>query len=172
MPLLRPSLLSSLAEPLRSTFCRAFTTTRPTRLAKMSIVGRLAAEPELVPTSTGQDVIRYALGTAHGSRDNRQTSWWKVGAFISEGAVRDTLMGLGKGSLLYVEGTCTMQKFEDKEGQQRNALNIVQRHFEVLDKRDGGGNLSSGSDGDVFAPAGYAAGGPSVSGSEGNGYDK
>jgi len=63
----------------------------------MTIVGRLGAEPELVPTASGNDMVRYALGTSHGPRDNRQTSWWKVACFVPEGGLRDLVMGLGKG---------------------------------------------------------------------------
>jgi len=63
----------------------------------MTIVGRLADSPEVVATSTGQDVVRYALGTSHGPKDNRQTSWWRVACFAPEGGLRDLVMGLGKG---------------------------------------------------------------------------
>ena len=76
---------------------RTFSTTPPRPIAKMTIVGRLGAEPELVPTASGNDMVRYALGTSHGPRDNRQTSWWKVACFVPEGGLRDLVMGLGKG---------------------------------------------------------------------------
>lgn len=63
----------------------------------MIIVGRLADAPEIVATSGGQDMLRYALATNHGPKDNRQTSWWKVASFLPEGGARDHLMALGKG---------------------------------------------------------------------------
>ncbi|KAI4095657.1 MAG: hypothetical protein LQ344_001588 [Seirophora lacunosa] len=140
MRCLRPSLLPSLAHPLRFPLCRTFTTTRPAPLAKICIVGRLAAQPELIPTSSGDDMVRYSLGTSSGPKDNRQTNWWKVAAFLGEGRARDTLMGLGKGSLLYVEGSCTTVKFEDKDGRSRNTVSIAQRQFEILDRRDSSSN--------------------------------
>ncbi|KAI4103071.1 MAG: hypothetical protein L6R37_004025 [Teloschistes peruensis] len=162
MPPLRP-ILPSLLRPFTAAPLRTFTTTAPTRLAKISIVGRLAAEPEITPTSSGQDVVRYTLGTSHGPRDNKQTSWWKVAAFPGEGnPLKDVLMGLGKGSasqwegksstrvqphatsMLYVEGSCKMDKFTDKEGNDRSALNIVQRQVEILDRRDHNGERTSG----------------------------
>lgn len=159
----------------------------------MIIVGRLADAPEIVATSRGQDMIRYALATNHGPKDNRQTSWWKVASFLPEGGARDLLMALGKGwvgiffylffyfscvrgcgreggagrwiwerwgprlngddafidgtsnavfgdewrdsladpllphsSLVYVEGDCSMNKFQSKDGIASSALNIVQ----------------------------------------------
>lgn len=90
-PLLRLPLLS------QKVFTKAFSTTPARPFAKITVVGRLAAEPELVPTSTGQDVVRYALGTSYGPKDNRQTSWWRVAAFVPEGGLRDLIMGCGKG---------------------------------------------------------------------------
>ena len=95
----------------------------------MTIIGRLADSPEIVPTSTGQDVVRYALGTSHGPKDNRQTSWWRVALFAPEGGLRDLVMGLGKGSMVCVEGDCSMNKFQAKDGSQQSALNIVQSTF-------------------------------------------
>ncbi|KAL6713187.1 ssDNA-binding protein, mitochondrial [Lecanora helva] len=116
---------------------RPFTTTRPSHLARISIIGRLADTPELTPTSTGQDVVRYALGTSHGPRDNKQTSWWKVAFFPpQEGGIRDSVLGLGKGSLVYLEGEASMSKFTGKDGTPQQSLSIVQRNVEVLDRRD------------------------------------
>ena len=94
---LRP--LSRLPSPktLPLLTLRTFSTTPPTHLARMTIVGRLADSPEIIATSSGQDVVRYALGTSHGPKDNRQTSWWKVACFAPEGGLREMVLGLGKG---------------------------------------------------------------------------
>ena len=89
----RPSLLSQT---------RAFSTTPRPQIAKITIVGRLAAEPELVSTSTGQDMVRYAVGTSYGPRENRQTSWWRVASFVEEGKGRERLMGLVKGWVFHL----------------------------------------------------------------------
>ncbi|KAL8999992.1 MAG: hypothetical protein Q9169_001237 [Polycauliona sp. 2 TL-2023] len=96
-PLLRPSIFPRLLSPFSLPVKRTFSTTPRSHLAKISILGRLAAEPELTPTSSGQDIIRYAIGTTSGPRENRQTNWWKVTSFTAEGPGRDNLMRLGKG---------------------------------------------------------------------------
>ncbi|KAI9874649.1 MAG: ssDNA-binding protein, mitochondrial [Pleopsidium flavum] len=82
--------------PIAHTAKRTFATTPATRIAKMTIVGRLAAEPELTATSTGQEMVKYAVGTSYGPKDNKQTSWFRVASF-DEGPRRDYLLGLGKG---------------------------------------------------------------------------
>ncbi|KAL8805490.1 MAG: hypothetical protein Q9182_001945 [Xanthomendoza sp. 2 TL-2023] len=134
-PLHRPLPSSFLLRPFHQTI-RTFTSTRARPFSKITLVGRLAADPEMQPTSTGQDIIKYAVGTNSGPKDNRQTTWWKVVAFTPEGQLRDKIMGLGKGSLIYLEGKCGINKFVDKEGNQQTAVNIIQRQLEVLERRN------------------------------------
>lgn len=76
---------------------RSFSSSASRSVARMIITGRLAAEPELQATSTGQDVIKYAVGSSYGPRDNRQTSWFRVSSFQPEGPQRDHLLSLPKG---------------------------------------------------------------------------
>lgn len=42
-------------------------------------------------------MIRYAVGTNHGPKENRETCWWKVAAFPNDGPLKDAMMELGKG---------------------------------------------------------------------------
>ena len=77
----------------------SFSTSPPRPLSKMQLIGRLADSPELTPTSTGRDVIRYALGVSSGPRGedgNRATSWFRIASFV-EGAQRELLLSLPKG---------------------------------------------------------------------------
>ncbi|KAF2158101.1 nucleic acid-binding protein [Myriangium duriaei CBS 260.36] len=115
---------------------RAFSTTSPNALARMQIIGRLADTPELTPTSTGRDVIRYSLGVSHGPRDesgNRQTSWYRVASF-TEGAQRDLLLSLPKGTLVYLDADAKMDTFQGQDGSNQTRLNLVQRTFETLSR--------------------------------------
>lgn len=76
---------------------RSFSTTPRASLARMNIIGRLAAEAELVNTSTGREMVRYSLGASFGPKDNRQTSWFRVACFDDEGPRREFLLSLPKG---------------------------------------------------------------------------
>jgi hypothetical protein len=99
-----PFTMSFLLSPARRTAsavpgfsARTFSTSRPSQLARMTLVGRLGADPELAETGKGQ-LIKYVVGTSHGPKDNRQTSWFRVASFAPEGsAQRDYVMGLSKG---------------------------------------------------------------------------
>ncbi|KAJ5992251.1 ssDNA binding protein [Penicillium sp. IBT 35674x] len=132
------SAFTSLRPTLRlaNTATRTFSSSAAHSVARMTITGRLAADPEIQATSTGQDVIKYAVGTSYGPRDNRQTSWFKIASF-AEGGQRDYLMSLQKGTLVYVEGDARMKTYEDAEGRKQSSLSIVQRSIEVLSRPQG-----------------------------------
>ena len=75
---------------------RAFTTSSPRSIARISIIGNLADTPELQPTSTGREILKYAVASNTGPKENRQTSWFRVTSF-AEGPRRDFLLSLPKG---------------------------------------------------------------------------
>lgn len=85
--------------PRAASSIRAFSTTVPRPLAKMQLIGRLADTPELMPTSTGREIVRYSIGVSGGPRDesgNRAVSWFRIASF-TEGPQRDLLLSLPKG---------------------------------------------------------------------------
>ena len=78
---------------------RAFSTSSPRSLARLTIVGNLGDSPELVPTSTGHEVIKYSIASSTGPKDNRHTSWFRVSKFLREGDEkrRDFLLSIPTG---------------------------------------------------------------------------
>lgn len=88
--------LRLVRSPITATV-RSFSSTPRPAMAKLSIIGHLADTPELTPTSTGREIIRYAVATNSGPKDNRHTSWWNVTCFEQEGPRRDFLTALPKG---------------------------------------------------------------------------
>ncbi len=105
---------------------RAFSTSSSRGLARISIIGHLADTPELQATSTGHEVLKYAVASNSGSKDNRHTSWFRVASFEPEGPRRDYLRTLPKGAQVFVEGDISLNTYEDAEGKTRSAVNIVQ----------------------------------------------
>ena len=79
--------------------CRAFSTSSPRSLARITLVGNLGDSPELQPTSTGHEVVKYSIASSSGPKDNRHTSWFRVTKFIPEGneKQRDFLLSIPKG---------------------------------------------------------------------------
>lgn len=76
---------------------RAFSASARRDIAKITLVGNLAATPEVRATSTGKEIIEYAIASSHGPRDARHTSWFRVATFAEEGPRRDYLTSLPKG---------------------------------------------------------------------------
>ncbi|KAK7735900.1 ssDNA-binding protein, mitochondrial [Cytospora paraplurivora] len=113
---------------------RAFSTTPARPVAKITIVGNLAQTPELQPTSTGREILKYAVASNYGRGDNTKTSFFRVTSFDSEGPRRDYFQSLPKGTLVYVEGDASLDTYEDAEGKTKTSLSIVQRSFQVLRK--------------------------------------
>ncbi|KAM0454583.1 hypothetical protein ACHAPV_005668 [Trichoderma viride] len=113
---------------------RAFSTTSPRSIARITIVGNLADAPEAQVSGNEQnpkEYVRYAVASNSGSKDNRTTSWFRVTGFV-EGPRRDFLLGLAKGTLVYVEGDASISSYTDSNGQTRQGLSVIQRHIEVL----------------------------------------
>lgn len=93
--------MSFLLNPVRRTaaspsLARAFSSTRPSQLARMTIVGRLGADAESLESANGRAYNRYVVGTDSGPRENRTTSWYRVTSF-AEGPVKEKVSGLKKG---------------------------------------------------------------------------
>ncbi|KAG6056965.1 hypothetical protein E4U17_001815 [Claviceps sp. LM77 group G4] len=123
---------------------RSFSTSTPRSVARITLVGNLADTPEAFTTSTGKEMIKYAVASNHGTRDNRQTSWFKVTHFC-DGPRKDFMMSLSKGTLVFVEGEASMRNYQDREGQTRTVMNIVQRSIEVLKRPQTDGQESQES---------------------------
>ncbi|KAK4501297.1 hypothetical protein PRZ48_007104 [Zasmidium cellare] len=115
---------------------RTFSSSASRPLARMQLIGRLADAPELFATSTGKELVRYAVGVPTGPRDengNRAASWYRVAAFIDEGPQREYVLNLPKGTQVYVDADAKMDTY-DAEGGKRSSLNLVQRSLETLSR--------------------------------------
>ncbi|KAF1983450.1 hypothetical protein K402DRAFT_423787 [Aulographum hederae CBS 113979] len=121
------------ASAMPSFAARSFSTTPRASFAKLCVIGRLAAEPELVATSTGQELVRYAVGVSTGTKSKEHTSWFRVASF-DEGPRREYLMNLPKGTLLHLEANAAMNTFEDSEGKKQSRLQLTQRSIEVISR--------------------------------------
>lgn len=145
------SLLFRRATAASAGAARSFSTTSPRSIAKISIIGNLADTPELHQTSSGRELVRYAVASNTGPKENRQTSWFRVTSF-TEGPRKDFMLSIPKGcvivlswmdilmemfwdadmrnrSMVYIDGDASINQYEDAEGNNRSALNIVQRTY-------------------------------------------
>ncbi|RYP22945.1 hypothetical protein DL765_001403 [Monosporascus sp. GIB2] len=132
MSFLTRRIATTAAPRLAVTPARAFSASARRDIAKITLVGNLAATPEVKPTSTGREYVEYAVASNEGSGEKRTTSWFRVATFTEEGPRRDFLTSLAKGSTVYVEGDAVMKSYTDAEGKQRSQLRIYQKSLQVL----------------------------------------
>jgi hypothetical protein len=104
---------------------RAFSSTPARPLAKITIIGNLTDSPEVVPTSTGREIVRYSVASNTGPRDesgNQRVSFFRVTAFPPEGPRRDFIQSLQKGWGTGFDSSAV--KYVGSVGRGRTALTV------------------------------------------------
>ncbi|KAI4663651.1 uncharacterized protein J4E78_004067 [Alternaria triticimaculans] len=127
------STFRAAARAPTSTFARSFSSTRPSQVARMTVIGRLGVAPEEVTVSGDRTLVRYVVGTSYGKGEDKKTSWFRIASFV-QGAQKDFLMNVPKGSMLYVDADARMETYLDSEGNKKSNLSLVARNFDVLSR--------------------------------------
>lgn len=116
-------------------------------LNKVTLIGRLGADPEVRYMPSGGAVTNIRLATTRRWKDRQsgerrdETEWHRVTFFNRIAEVAGEY--LRKGSLVYIEGRIRTQKWQDQSGQDRYTTEIVAEQMQMLDSRSGGtGNFN------------------------------
>jgi single-strand DNA-binding protein len=112
---------------------------------KVTLVGRLGAEPEVRTLENGAMVAKFGLATSESYRDKagewqEQTEWHDV--VVWRALAERAQEYLKKGSLIYLEGKLTHRKWQDKDGNNRKTTEVVGNYYRVMPtaSRSGGSN--------------------------------
>lgn len=119
---------------------------------KVILMGNLTRDVELRTTPSGQTVGNFSLAISRSwkgqdGQTQEQTSfincvaWGKVGEIIAQYT--------SKGTPLLVSGRLDQRSYEDKDGNKRQAVEVVVEDFNFT----GGGSRSESNDGPSSAPA-------------------
>lgn len=108
---------------------------------KITLVGRLGADPEVRTLESGAMVAKFGLATSENYKDKsgewqEQTEWHDV--VVWRGLAERAQEYLKKGSLVYVEGKLTHRKWQDKDGNPRKTTEVVGNYFRMLSSRNSG----------------------------------
>lgn len=114
---------------------------------KVILMGNLTRDVEMRTTASGQNVASFSLAVSRSWRgqdgqQQEQTSfincvaWGKAGEIIAQYT--------SKGSSLLVSGRLDQRSYEDKDGNKRQAVEVVVEDFNFTGggRGDGGGNSS------------------------------
>ena len=123
---------------------------------KVILIGRLTRDPETRSFANGGKVAKFGLAVAY-TRDkkNPSTGEWEGGetTFLDIEVFNREMRQLAdlveqrlrKGQQVYIEGRLRLNKWTDKEGQERSKLLIVADNVEFLEPRTDGGTGEGGS---------------------------
>lgn len=97
---------------------------------RVVVVGNIGRDPESKVTASGKNVCDFSIAVRGRSKDEthwfRVTCWEKTAEFVSN--------YLGKGRLVAVEGRLTSRKYQDKDGNNREVVEIVADNVQGLDR--------------------------------------
>ncbi len=102
---------------------------------KVTLVGRLGAEPEVRTLENGAMVAKFGLTTSENYRDKagewqEQTEWHDV--VVWRALAERAQEYLKKGSLIYLEGKLTHRKWQDKDGNNRKTTEVVGSYYRTM----------------------------------------
>lgn len=95
-------------------------------LNHVSIMGRLARDPELRTTTSGKSVVPFTIATDRNRKDAngqnqtdwiRMTAWEKTAEFICK--------YFQKGSMIAIDGRLQSKTYQDKNGNNRTDMEVV-----------------------------------------------
>lgn len=114
-------------------------------LNKVSLIGFLGKDPQVITSQAGQKVVHLSLATSESWKDKQtgefksETQWHKIVIFNERLAdVCEKFMK--KGSRVFVEGKLTINKWKDKEDLEHHSPEIVLTKYKgeilVLDQKN------------------------------------
>jgi single-strand DNA-binding protein len=110
-------------------------------LNKVILIGRLGRDPEVRYLPSGAAVSSLNVATDESYKDREgskveKTQWHRVSVFGQ--AAEFCREYLGKGRLVYVEGSLQTRKWQDQQGQDRYTTEIKAMTVQALDRKPQG----------------------------------
>lgn len=90
---------------------------------QVTIMGNLGDAPEVRYTQSGKAVCNFSVAVNEGTREKPNTTWFRVVAWEKTAELCGEY--LNKGSQCLVNGRMQVRKYEDKEGVERQAWELV-----------------------------------------------
>ena len=121
---------------------------------RVVLVGRIARDPESRQTNNGMEVVDFtiAVDKRQGKReDEQEPNWFRISAFGKTAEYVTTY--LGKGRLVAVDGRLEHRKYQDRDGNNREAISIIADNVQGLDRPREEGDMGGGNGGGRATPA-------------------
>ena len=125
---------------------------------KVILVGNCGRDPEVRYAPSGAAISNVSIATSSRRKDKatgeniEDTQWHRVTFYDRMAEIAGEY--LKKGRSVYVEGRLKYGKYTDKDGIERNTVDIVATEMQLLGGRDGGGGgMGGGMGGDDMGDA-------------------
>jgi len=141
---------------------------------KVILIGNLGQDPEIRSFANGGRVANLRIATSDSWRDKntgerKERTEWHTVVIFNEGLIKVVEQYVKKGAKLYIEGQLQTRKWQDQQGQDRYATEIVLQNFrgelQMLDSRGGG---EGGGYSQVSQSGGYGQSGGNYGGGQSN----
>ena len=103
------------------------------------LVGNLGQDPDVRYTNNGAAITNCSIATSQAWTDKNsgqlqeKTEWHRVVFFNRLAEIAGQY--LKSGSKVYIEGSLTTRKYQDKQGVERYTTEIVARELQMLDRK-------------------------------------
>jgi single-strand DNA-binding protein len=117
---------------------------------KVILVGNCGRDPEIRYLPSGQAVANVSVATSSKRKDKNtgetieDTQWHRVTFYDRLAEIAGEYVK--KGRPIYVEGRLKYGKYTDKDGIEKNTVDIIATEMQLLGAREGMGGPSSGDD--------------------------
>lgn len=105
-------------------------------LNKVILIGRLGKDPEFKSTAT-MDICKFSLATSESYKKNgewvEKAEWHNITIFGKLSAVGKRI---SKGSLIYLEGKISTNKWKDTDGNEKSSKDIIANMVRVIDSKN------------------------------------
>ncbi len=126
-------------------------------LNKVMLIGNLGRDPEVRYLPSGEAVANFSIATTETWKDKagqrqEKTEWHRIVLYRRLAEIAGEY--LKKGSQVYIEGRIETKKWQDKDGQERQNIEIVGSEMKML---TGAGQKPDGGDAPMVSPEDRAA---------------
>jgi single-strand DNA-binding protein len=108
---------------------------------KAILVGHLGRDPEMRYVPSGDAVANFSIATTESWKDKQglkqeKTEWHRISMFGKQAEIAGEY--LKKGSSVYIEGRIQTRTWQDKEGNERQTIEIVADRMQMLGGKSSG----------------------------------
>jgi len=142
---------------------------------KVILIGNCGRDPEVRYAPSGAAICNVSIATSSRRKDKtsgetiEDTQWHRVTFYDRLAEIAGEY--LKKGRPVYVEGRLKYGKYTDKDGVERNTVDIVATEMQLLGGREGAGAADEPSASRAAAPAAAKPAGKPAAGKASSGFD-